>query len=395
MRRIFYLLSSTVLLASVAVSCKGSLDDPDYTLNVDSAVVYISQASDDAAYDMAQLSLVCGDLIETNGSYSGQGTALLLDMNISKGATYVQGGTYICNDGVEDFIFIPGSYSSAEQAYYPSYVYERNESMRTGEYYLVRDGKAVIKRNGDRYTVDASVSTNNGIYRFSYYGKFTDGSGSGSGGEEEGDFPDIDLSALVQGQAGYYGSEVWLDSNGNVIKSDYSDWMLYLVEKGVDLSDDSASMLQLDVLAKKTDVTSISTGTYNVVSAVTTENCLYFNAVAGYIDDDGYYQGCYYFDETNERYYRIEEGTIKIGKSGNNYTFGLDLKDTDHNARVTGNFTASLSIFDGTKEQNSESVSIVSVNSVMRRLAAPMPFRRQTVSYRQPGHSNRSFAPRR
>lgn len=416
--------------ALTAVSCSRSNDDDyNYTLEANSAVVYYATTGSDAKYDIAQLSLVCGDLIENNGSYSGQGTALLLDMNITKGAKYILAGTYNCYDGVEDFEFIPGMYNGTDRQYFPTYVYERNSDMRVGEYYLVKSGKVFIKRDGANYTVDANVGTNNGQYHFTYYGKFTEGdtgSGDNPGGGEDnpgggdnpggdnpggggdnpggdesdptvGQFPDASLAGFKYGLAGYCGGELWLDANGNVINPNtYSDWVIILTRNADDFDDITATMIQLEIIAApgSNDNFELGTKKYTVVDVVTSETCVPYKAVSGYVDDEGYYTSCYYFDEDNGRYYRITGGTVTISNSMNiSYDVTLDLLADDNGAKVTGTFkSVNFTFKDYTvaepqsrlgyghvPDQTGVGNQSVNVVRTMRRLAARMPYSRRAV----------------
>ncbi len=409
-------LAAAMALISCEKLFEGSFDEPDYTYSATKATYYYGKA-DSESYDYCQLSLENGDLKESDGAYSGQGAALLLDMNVTKDFGRVPAGTYLCEWSDDDFVFMPGSYT-ASKGYTPSYVYERVPGDRS-HYYTVEDGRAVIGlydggTSGKRiYSVDAVVKTSNGYYRFTYAGEFTDGnggssdggdggdggdSGDGGDGEEETTYPDIDISDLAKGNIIYYGGDVWY-YDGVQIANDYSDWLLYIVAQDDDINDNGANMLQLDLLAGKDDVRYVASGVYSSTEGdVTATTCVPFRFVSAFEDEDGYCNGCWYFDEDNGRYYGLESGTVEIvGRTDDKYTIVLNARDETYSADITGRFEASLTYIDDTASESS-SAPALSVQSTMKRLSGAMPFRRQVVSKRsRPAASSspqRSFAPR-
>lgn len=321
-------------------------------------------------YDVYNFALLTSGVEMNDAGFAGVGVGVLLDMN-----TPTNGGDpmrlmsgnyspYSNGMSVVDYCFYPGT--NENDVVYPSYLYYRESETKEGLYYPITGGWMSIVNSGAGYTVNASFTTVIGSFPISYTGPidFYDNSSSDSGdsGDDSGDSSDpstyttVDLSGLNQGYAYYYG-QAW-----NVSTDDYADWVLYISDKAItDFNSDS--YLQLDILTSKSDITSVTDGTYNCISDVTDDTAKPFSMVAGYTDDEGYCYGTWYFGETDSEFYAPTSGSAKISSKDEDYTVDLQFEDSYSEVKVSSIINAHLTYVDGTKEDESTTSSLSSART--------------------------------
>lgn len=330
-------------------------------------------------YDMYLLSLASSGVSMTNDGYSGIGAAVLIDMNTPTAggsSMSISNGHYskVSDSEVLDYVFYPGQLNSDGEIN-PTYVYYRPDERKAGRYYVVKGGSLTIGNSSNYRTISAYMDTEIGTFVFNYnsglditYTDITEDDPSTGG--------DISLDNLTTGYAQWYG-QAFDDSYG----TDYSDWILYIGEKGVDFDDASASFLQLELLTEASATTVIPDGTYFFVDFTTAEKLTSGSMLGGYLDEDYYCWGTWFFGETEYDYYGATSGSATIKYVDGVYDIDFEMEDTSSSPSFSaaGHFKATLQYVDGTKEE--ETAQLLSSLSKGRLHRAILPtVRRQKLS---------------
>ena len=249
-------------------------------------------------------------------------------------------------------------YIAEVKDYYESYGYSLADALSSGsDAYAYEDS---LEPNTDYYAFAVGVSSNGAITTDVAVKAFTTlASGSGN---EGGSTPSTGDLALNNFTYGYY------TNYGDYYGTGATNWYIDLY------TDDTYDVLVLEVQTP-TSATSF-TGTYNFATS-----CAANTAVPFFIDGEGYICGSYWClldSNYNVADYRgCDSGSVKISKSGENYTIVLDALDADGN-KITSNFTGVLEEYIEEGEYSTMSRSMV--KNPARRFANIAKIRKQSVA---------------
>ena len=215
-----------------------------------------------------------------------------------------------------------------------------------------------LEPNTDYYAFAVGVSSNGAITTDVAVKAFTTlASGSGSGST-----PGTGDLAFNNFTYGYY------TNYGDYYETGATNWYIDLY------TDDTYDVLVIEVQTP-TSATSFE-GTYNFDTSFAANT-----AVPYFIDGEGYICGSYWClldSDYNVADYRgCDSGSVKISKSGENYTIVLDALDADGN-KITSNFTGVLEEYIEEGEYSTMSRSMV--KNPARRFANIAKIRKQSVA---------------
>lgn len=180
-------------------------------------------------------------------------------------------------------------------------------------------------------------------------GKSTYKSVSGST-EAAGEAIAVEMKNLSHGRLIYYGQNYT-----GAETADYADWEVHLADATFDFATGgTGEYMFIELMTAKSVTTDITPGTYTVADARTLANLKAFTCWPGYVGQNGQGQSImlatWYCNTVTKAQYPISGGTIKVSKSGSNYTLELDLQSSSKNATVKGTYTGALSFIDATKQ---------------------------------------------
>lgn len=394
MKRKFLFLAAAAM-AFAAVSCS-KRENPDSDGNdapdvyeircsVASADAYFCGTGADEAgnvldYDMYYLSLAGSGVTMTGSGYAGIGSAVLIDMN-----TPMTGGNpMIISDGhyskvseseASDYVFYLGQLNS-DNTINPTYVYYRPDERTSGRYYPVNGGSLSIGTNGGNRTVSASMETEIGTFVFSYRG--ADFTYTDITDDDDDDNPsvgtEISLDNLTTGYAVWCG-QPFDGSYG----TGYSDWFLYVGAKPFSIEDVSASYLQIELITEASATTVVPDGKYSFLDFTTAESLTPGSMLGGYLDEDYYCWGTWYFGDSDEEYFGATSGSATIKYADGSYDIDFEMEDSSTSPAVaaSGHFKAKLEYLDGSEE---ESVQLASLSKGRLHRAMLPTVRRHRIS---------------
>ena len=362
-----------LMILAVAVTAFGVLScDKDRTPNggrtklceVSSAAGYFTGVGkgDDGTllnYDTYLLTLQTEGVELVKNGYAGVGAAVLVDLNTPTNGgnpmRILQGDYGICGNGAaDDYCFYLGD-TDTDGKIYPSYLYYRASSTVDGIYYPVSGGSISVKTSGSTYDIAATFTTSAGTFVFNYSGQlpFYDNS------EDDGDTTaEIDVSSFKYGYAYHYG----LAWEGLTV-TDYADWYICLgPEKGFDPSEDVC--LCLDILTAAGYKEEIPVGKYEYIDDVTDDTAAPFKLVPGFMDEDQYCFGTWYYGESEDNCYGATGGYVTVSQENGKYRFVVHIEDSEYNGIVSGDITLE------TLEFSDESSSVETTAAVRSSLSA-------------------------
>lgn len=231
---------------------------------------------------------------------------------------------------------------------YGSYMEFVPSEVADPEYFVLTDGTVTVGKRGGTYVIEASVIVGGVSMVFSYSGpvETLEITGDGDGDEAETGM-DYTFSNFTQGELDYFGPDGGLYY-----------WGIYLGDAQADLGQLSSdgSVLCLELSTKNASSTDIQPGTYTVSSKDGD-----MVAAAIYENEDGGYAGTMYCLE-DFIVVGATSGTVKVSKSGSNYTVEVDLYDADFDNTFRGSYTGPLTYVDYTKENRAVKVRGTSKN---------------------------------
>lgn len=176
------------------------------------------------------------------------------------------------------------------------------------------------------------------------------------------------LPSFTQGELDFFG-DTYLTKISN-------NFVIYLASSGIDLStfQGNGEMMSIELNASLSDSSSISTGTYDMMTDLTkTTSFIPLSLVPGYNDSNNYPWGCWYYGNINDP---ISSGNIVVSKVGTFYTITYEFYD-DYGVKISGNYNGTLSYLDATKSSAVKSAkSRLHLNSVSH-LTKTMKFKRR------------------
>lgn len=359
-----------------------SADEISYT--VASADAYFCGIGTDESgnaldYDMYLLSLTSSGVSMTNDGYSGIGAAVLIDMNTPTNggnSMYISNGHYskVSDSEALDYVFYPGQLNSNDEIN-PTYVYYRPDERKAGRYYIVTGGSLTIGNSSNYRTISAYMDTEIGTFVFNYnsglditYTDITEDDDPSTGG-------DISLDDFNTGYAVWCGQS--LDASYG---KDYSDWFLYVSDKAFDLDDLTASYLQIKLITDASATASVPGGTYSFVDFTTAEKLTPGTMLGGYLDEEYYCLGTWYFGDSDEEYYCATSGSAVIKYADGVYDIDFEMEDTSitPSFAAAGHFKATLQYLDGSKKE--EEAQLTSLEKGRLHRAMLPTVRRQRLS---------------
>ena len=159
-----------------------------------------------------------------------------------------------------------------------------------------------------------------------------------------GEATTVELKNLAQGEMQYWG-----DAYG-IAENDYANWTIYLADATVDLStlNGTGDVLMMELNTAKAVTTEITPGTYTVMPNRSKSNFIAFSCVPGYVSGSTPY-GTWYITEKSAKN-MLTSGTVVVAKSGDNYTFTIDLLDQSTNTTFKGSYTGAMNYVNATAQ---------------------------------------------
>lgn len=318
-------------------------------------------------YDNDYVYFLSGD-VQLNGlTFKGNGTALMLDLNLPlTGATTLPAATYtalLSDDQDQTYTWLPGTDTGA-WGIIGSYVYVCENG--TPSYIMAEEGIVDISLSGSTYTMMADLTAGGKSYQFVYEGPIVleDGDNAGGGGDDGYTTVELD-GVFTQGEMDYYG-QAYGDTG-----TDYANWTIYLVTDSFDFNTFSGTghMLQIEVNTASSVTKEITPGTYEIFDVIDASSFVPFSAVPGFTQD-GYCLGTWYIYDMGALY-GATSGTAVIGKEGDVYTIDFEFVDDTYMGIFKGSYTGTLSFYDGTAYGSSASLQKAGTSARMQRRAIP------------------------
>ena len=159
-----------------------------------------------------------------------------------------------------------------------------------------------------------------------------------------GEATTVELKNHAQGEMQYWG-----DAYG-IAENDYANWTIYLADATVDLStlNGTGDVLMMELNTAKAVTTEITPGTYTVMPNRSKANFIAFSCVPGYVSGSTPY-GTWYITEKSAKN-MLTSGTVVVAKSGDNYTFTIDLLDQSTNTTFKGSYTGAMNYVNATAQ---------------------------------------------
>jgi len=339
-------LTFLIAIAISAIACNPSRSGSDdvyskaETYDGTSAYAYKYSTSSVDGFDSYGLSIFRGNVGE-DYCLDGKGLELYLEfMCPQSSAVELQAGTYktvLKYDGSNPAYML--STGCVTDGYiYGSYMEFVPSEIADPEYYVLTEGTVTVAKRGSTYVIEARVIAGGEPFIFNYTGSVETIEVTG-GIDIDDDDDDVDtgvtynFSSFTQGELDYFGSD-----------SGLYYWGIYLGDSTADLEDLSAdgSLLCIELATKNSSSTELKTGTYTVSSTDAD-----MTAAALYEVENGYAGTMYCLED----YIVVgaSSGTVKVSKSGSNYTIEADLYDAEYDNTFKGSYTGPLTYVDYTQ----------------------------------------------
>lgn len=179
-----------------------------------------------------------------------------------------------------------------------------------------------------------------------------------------GEATTVELKNLAQGEMQYWG-----DAYG-IAENDYANWTIYLADATVDLStlNGTGDVLMMELNTAKAVTTEITPGTYTVMPNRSKANFIAFSCVPGYVSGSSPY-GTWYITEKSAKN-MLTSGTVVVAKSGDNYTFTIDLLDQSTNTTFKGSYTGAMNYVNATAQSAQMRTPWANAANAPKRLAS-------------------------
>ena len=349
--------SLAILACSLVAFC--SCDDVE-GIDFDDAQVYGAESAYAYYYGSSEvegcvlygLSLFVGDVTEKY-EIADRGLELYLELLCPESAAQApSSGEYkpALSTSIDDYSHTFALGTIQEGVIYGSYLANRKGDVSEIEYEPVLGGSLEIRRKGNSYEIKASVVAGQDPVVFQFDGdcpvidcsSSSEGDGGNGGSGDTGGESDItsgqnfSFSNYTKGELDYYGKE-----------DGYYCWGIYLGDNNINLEDLSGSghLAMALLYTNSSSKTVLPAGTYTVSSTIGD-----MVAEPIYQDSEGYYGGTMYLND-DMILVGATSGTIKVSKSGSNYTVEMDLVDGDYNNTYKGSYTGPLNIFDSSSRK--------------------------------------------
>lgn len=316
-------------------------------------------------YDEDFLFLLSGDVKEGGLSLAGKGTALWLDLNLPKtGATTLPAHSYIpllSDDQDQSYTWLPGTDMGA-YGVMGSLIYSYQDGDSEPQYIMAEKGTVDITLNGSEYTVDAVLIAGGKEYKFRYTGPITLKDVKDAGDPPTQDYTVVDLGNGL--------TQCYMEFDGDIYSTNgvSNNWLFYIADSQVDFSGTTLVgpgrivMLELNTAPSAGKV--LPEGTYEVLNPANITSAAVltpFTAVPGMVNNDNSVFGTWYLssEEKGGNFAPLAgatSGTVKVSKSGSNYTIDVNFSDDEYKVQVKGTYTGAPTFYDGTQSTSGSSV---------------------------------------
>lgn len=179
-----------------------------------------------------------------------------------------------------------------------------------------------------------------------------------------GEATTVELKNLAQGEMQYWGDAY------SIAENDYANWTIYLADATVDLStlNGTGDVLMMELNTAKAVTTEITPGTYTVMPNRSKANFIAFSCVPGYVSGSSPY-GTWYITEKSAKN-MLTSGTVVVAKSGDNYTFTIDLLDQSTNTTFKGSYTGAMNYVNATAQSAQMRTPWANAANAPKRLAS-------------------------
>lgn len=272
----------------------------------------------------------------TSQKYVGTGKVPIIYCFVPMTQSNLATGDYSISSGYEANTFIPGEYYeyNGETNIWGSYIIDVEKTGTT--YELVTGGSYTVSKSGDTYIIEGDLITESAeVIHFNYSGTISV--------TDESETPTELTPSLTHGYLYYFGDAYGTGTSSNFIAQMASESEVF--------GDDSltGSVLQLELNTDKTVKDSLSSGTYNMVSELTSATLVAYTLVPGYVDDNGNYWGSWYY--TTDQTRKITSGNAIISRSGTSYNIAYTLYDRI-GSKISGVYTAPLTYVNETSSSS-------------------------------------------
>lgn len=208
---------------------------------------------------------------------------------------------------------------------------------------------------GTEHIVMSKVTDAAGNSTFKYIVASTDPAGEAT---------TVELKNLAQGEMQYWGDAY------DIAENDYANWTIYLADATVDLStlNGAGDVLMMELNTAKSVTTEITPGTYTVMPNRSKANFIAFSCVPGYASGTTPY-GTWYITEKSAKN-MLTSGTVVVAKSGDNYTFTINLLDQATNTTFKGAYTGAMNYVDATAQSTQMRTPWANAANAPKRLAS-------------------------
>jgi len=348
---------SRIVLAALAIivcvsSCKRrhepeqpAKEPTNITEFTDGGAYYFGQPNGYPDINMFCVYLLNGQTRVDDRVISGVGSALWLDMNVTKNAkNELAVGTYSpARNDYSPNSFLKGAWID-ENTLSGSFVYYR-DANGSAQYHMITNGSVQINISSGKVSIQAEVIADGVEYTFDFYDFFsyTDVVSQNPGGD-----PSEPASYVVNNFK--YGM---IESEGQVYDNPPTqDYWLWKVLLGDDQNWADGREIQWELVTSKsaTDIV----GTYTVKAADFNANTMASvitpgSAICGYTEENSNggldYWGSWFFPSNDDStWLGATEGTVKVSKSGDTYTIEFNHSDKyNSNATYSGKYVGKLS----------------------------------------------------
>lgn len=289
-----------------------------------------------AGTDNAWAYMTCGDVIFSEGAFSGNGIAAFLELNAPKtGEKSLAKGTYnIDPDGkMAEFTFSKGEDFNAD-GLQGTFVYD---SSVEGNYLVVKDGWVRISEASGAYVVTACLDAGVKTYTFSYTGSFPLKDYS----KDYDSYKVTEMKDLAVGTLDYYGTKIY----GSTDAAPHSEWTIYLGNSSFDFDtyDGAGDMLMLDIITAAEYTTEVPSGRYTVMSSTDNAHFQPFSVVPGIGDaSTGNVLGTWYAPDYVPTYAAYVGYADIVNKGNGTYSVDFKFRDDTNEAWFQGKFEGAL-----------------------------------------------------
>ena len=281
-----------------------------------------------AGTDSFWIYLTTGNTVYNDGTFSGDGKALFMELNTTP-SEKLQSGTFtVSKDTHEAGTFEQGD-DFGVGGLWGTFIYDNGESL------IVDGGTIIVDVEGDIYSISAYVSVADKQFTFSYNGKIP----VENYAHNYDSYEVIEMKNLSHGTLDFYNHQTYGDTG-----TDYAGWSVYLADESVDLYEytGDGQLLYIDLNTASDVRNALPDGTYKVMYSFDKAHFHPFTIVPGG-DEIMYGSGC----AINwEPVAKAQIGWAKIARSGETYNIDFKFRDDSAKKFFQGHYSGPLTYSD-------------------------------------------------